>query len=311
MKKLNFVAHFDVDENLHRYLKSNTYSFSLLETSLPNIKNKDQLEAISFKTQTKMEPKILEHFPNLKLLVTRTAGIDHLDIAACKKKQIAVYNIPDYGAYNIAEHAMALLLTGAKNIIPACEQTRKGDFSYQNLLSIALRGKALGVIGTGKIGIELIKMAKAFGLKIIAFDLYKNEELAKEIGFEYSDLDTVLQTSDFISLHVPSLPKTVHLIGERELQKMKKGAVLVNTSRGAIIDTKALIKHISKFKAICLDVLEDEQNFSKNHPLLKFENVFITPHVAFYSDETVKTIAHETIENIKRFEKGDPTNRIA
>lgn len=311
MKKLNNVAHFDVDENLNRHLKGIAYSFPLLQNFINKIKNKEDLEAISFKTQSSMDPEIIENFPALKLLVTRTAGIDHIAIDVCKKKKIAVYNIPDYGAYNIAEYAMALLLTGAKNIIQAYKQTQKGDFSYQNLLSVALRGKTLGVIGTGKIGIELIKMAKAFGLKILAFDPYKNEKLAKEIGFEYSDLDTILESSDFISLHVPLTPQTLHMIGEKTLKKMKNGAVLVNTARGAIIDTEALIKHVKKFKAVCLDVLENEKEFSKNHPLLKFQNVFITPHVAFYSDETVKTIAHETIENIKRFEKGDSTNRVA
>lgn len=310
MKKLNNIAHFDVDENLNHHLKGTAYSFPLLQNFINKIKNKENLEAISFKTQSYMNPQIIENFPSLKLLVTRTAGVDHIAIDVCKNKKIAVYNIPDYGAYNIAEHAMALILTGTKNIIPAYKQTRKGDFSYKNLLSVALRGKTLGVIGTGKIGIELIKMAKAFGLKILAFDPYKNEELAKKLGFEYIDLDNLLRDSDFISLHVPLIPQTLHMIGEKEFEKMKNGVVLVNTARGGVIDTKALIKHIKKFKAVCLDVLEDEQNFSKNHPLLKFENVFITPHVAFYSDETVKTIAAETIKNIKRFETGDPTNRV-
>lgn len=311
MKKLKYVAHFDVDENLNRHLKGITYPFPLLEASISKITDIKNLQAISFKTQSKMDPQIIENFPALKLLITRTAGIDHIAINVYKKKQIAVYNIPDYGAYNIAEHAMALLLTGAKNIIKAYKQTQKGDFSYHNLLSISLRGKTLGVIGTGKIGIEFIKMSKAFGLKILAFDPYKNEKLAKEIGFEYSNFDTILQTSDFISLHVPLLPQTLHMIGEKQIKKMKSGAVLVNTARGGVIDTQALIKHVNKFKAICLDVLENEKEFSKNDPLLKFDNVFITPHIAFYSDQSIKIIASETIKNIKRFEKGDPTNRVA
>lgn len=311
MKKLSFVAHFDVDPNLNRHLRGATYPFSLLEVFIKQVNDRKSLQAISFKTQSKINPQIIENFSNLKLLITRTAGIDHIAIDVCKKKKIAVYNIPDYGAYNIAEHAMALLLSGAKNIIPANNQTQKGDFSYQNLLSLALKGKTLGIVGTGKIGLELIKMAKAFSLKMVAFDPYHDEKLAQELGFEYVALEKLLEISDFISLHTPLLPKTLHMIGEKELKKMKKGAVMINTSRGGVIDMQALIKYVKKFKAICLDVLEDEKDFSKNHPLLQFSNVFITPHVAFYSDETVKTIAAETINNIKRFEQDDPTNRVA
>ena len=311
MKKLNAVAHFDVDKNLNKYLKGEVYPFSLNISSLAKIPNKKQFEAVSFKSLSSIDCPIVQFLPNIKLFVTRTAGIDHIDIASCKEKGIAVYNIPDYGAYNIAEHAMALLLAGAKNIIPLHKQTQKGDFSYHNFLSLSLKGKILGVIGTGKIGIEFIKMSKAFGLKVKALDRYKNKKLAKEIGFEYKELDAILETSDFISIHVPLLPDTKHMVGEREIAKMKPGVILINTSRGAVIDTKALIEHADKFKAICLDVLEDEKKFSKKHPLLAFNNVIITPHVAFYSDETIKTIAEETLKNIERFEKNDNTNRIA
>lgn len=310
MINLDSIAHFDVDKNLSQYLKDNIYSFSLISENISKVKNLNKIEVISFKTQSKMNPHVLDFFPNLKLLITRTVGIDHIDLDYCKKRNIAVYNIPDYGAYNIAEHAMALLLNGAKNIIPSYKQTQKGNFSYQNLLSFALRNKLLGVIGTGKIGFELIKMAKAFGMKIYASDPYIDEKLAKELGFEYVSLDKLLESSDFISIHVPLLAQTKHMIGEEEIKKMKENVILVNTSRGGVIDTKALIKHIKKFKAVGLDVLENEQNFCNNDPLLKFDNITITPHMAFYSDESIKTIAKETLANIKRFERGDKINKV-
>lgn len=310
MIKLTHIIHLDVDNNLKPHLKGTLYHFPLLENYLDKIPNKNIIAAISFKTQSTMNPHLLEHFPNLKLLITRTAGVDHINLNACKERKIAVYNIPDYGAHNIAEHALALLLAGAKNIVTANQQTHQGKFSYEDFLSLSLNNKTLGVIGTGKIGLELIKMSKGFNMTILAFDVFKNDQAAREIGFTYVTLDKLLKNSDFISLHVPLLPQTKHMIARSELKKMKHGAVLVNTSRGAIIDEKALIEHIKKFKAVCLDVLEEEKSFSKNHPLLKFDNVIITPHIAFYSDETVKTISRETLENIKRFEQGDKTNRV-
>lgn len=305
------IIHFDIDENLKPYLKGENYSFSLNKKNISKIKDKNKIEGVTFKSQSDLfDKKIIEEFPNLKLVITRTAGTDHVNLDFCKEKNIAVYNIPDYGSYNIAEHAFALLLNGAKNITSANNYTHQGKFDYANYLGVSLKGKTLGVLGTGKIGLELIKMAKGFDMDIFAFDVFKNEKAAKELNFKYVPLDELLKNSDFISVHVPLFPKTKHMIGENEIKKIKKGAILVNTSRGAIIDTKALIRNINKFKAVCLDVLENEKTFSKNHPLLSFSNVIITPHIAFYSDATVKKIAEETLENIKRFQKKDNTNRV-
>lgn len=304
------IIHFNVDKNTGKYLSKNAYSFSLNQSNLSKILNKKNIEAVSIKYQSTVDEKVLDHLPNLKLVVTRTVGIDHLDLDLFKKKGIVIYHIPDYGSHNIAEHTLALLLAGARNITQANEYTHRGKFAYDNFIGIALNGKTLGVIGTGKIGLVFIKLAKAFNLKIIAFDVFKNEKASQELGFKYVNLDELLQKSDFISIHVPLLPQTKHMISGDQIKKMKNDVILVNTSRGSIIDTKALVRYITKFKAICLDVLEDEKNFSKNDPLLKLKNVVITPHIAFYTDDSIKRIAKETENCVIKFINNNKEGRI-
>ncbi len=293
------TVHFDVDENIKKYLKGILFSFSLNSPNLPKIPNKPKISVVSIKSQSTIDKRVLNQLPNLKLIVTRTVGTDHVDFEECKKRGIMVKNIPDYGATNIAEHALALLLAGARNIINSNSCVHQGNFNYEPFIGVALKGKTLGVIGTGKIGLELIKLAKAFGLNILAYDVFQNEKAAKELNFPYVTLDKLLTGSDFISLHVPLLPTTFHLIGERQIKKMKEGAILVNTSRGGILDTKALLKNIKKFRAVGLDVLEGEKKFSKKNPLLKYKNIIITPHIAFYTDESIRKIAQETEALIK------------
>ncbi len=293
------TVHFDVDKNIKKYLKGILLPFSLNTPNLPKIPNKPKIGIISIKSQSTIDKKVLNKLPNLKLIVTRTVGTDHIDLEACKNRGIVVKNIPDYGASNIAEHAMALLLAGARNIVNADKLVHQGSFDYEPFMGVALKGKTLGVVGTGKIGLELIRLAKAFGLEIIAYDVFQNEKASHELNFPYVTLDKLLEKADFISLHVPLLATTFHLIGERQIKKMKEGVILINTSRGSIIDTQALIKNINKFKAVCLDVLEDEKKFSRKNPLLKYKNVIITPHIAFYTDESIKKIARETEIMIK------------
>jgi len=288
---------------LKKYLQKNISSLSLTKKTLPQVKNKNKIEVVSIKSQSAIDKEVLKQLPNLKLIVTRTVGLDHIDLEACKARAVAVKNIVDYGSYNIAEHALALLLAGARNIVSGFSEVKKGIFSYKNHLGVCLKGKTLGVVGTGKIGLELIKRIKAFEVDVVAYDVFLNKKAEKEMGFKYVSLNQLLASSDFISLHVPLFPTTHHLIGEKEIKFMKNRVILVNTSRGEIIDTKGLIKNIKKFKAVCLDVVEGEKNFSKKHPLLKFNNVIITPHAASYSDDSIKNISAETEKIIKSFLK--------
>ena len=296
------VVHFDVDQELSRYLEGEKYPHSLQEEQ--NKKILDEAEAISFKLKSKATSDSLSRFTKLKLIITRTVGLDHIDLDYCRAQGISVYHIPDYGAFNIAEHAFALLLSGTRNIVSSQKDIQNGLFRYAPHLGVALKGKILGVVGTGKIGLEMIKRAVGFEMEVIAYDVYKNEKAAEELGFRYVDLEELLSKSDVISLHAPLIPTTEHMINEESIMKMKDGVVLINTGRGGLIDTAALVKLINKFRFVGLDVIEDEDSFNRKHPLLSHENVLITPHIAFYSDASVKIIAEKTIEKIAHFKKG-------
>jgi len=286
------TIHFDVDEHLSKYL------LGVKKTgSLQNITNTDDFrdtEIISIKSASIASQKNLSQFPSLKMLITRTVGTDHIDLDYCKEHDIIVKNIADYGSFNIAEHVFALLLSGSRNIISTQSEINSGKFTFKGHLGFSLKGKTLGVVGTGHIGLEVIKIANVFGMKVVAHDVYKNEEAKKELEYEYVGLEELAAQSDVITLHAPLLDSTHHMINDVIISKMKDGVVLINTARGELIDTKDLIKHIEKFRWIGLDVIEGEKKFSKDNPLLKFKNVVITPHIAFYSDSSVKKIAEKT-----------------
>lgn len=291
---MNIVAHFNLDQHISPLLKGDKYFFALEKSNFSKIKKPEKITKISLHSFSKVNQETLSIFPNLKIIVTRSVGTDHIDFEYCKRKKIQVFSIPDYGPFNIAEHALSLILTAAKNIIKANRETHQGKFSYLDFLGIGLKNKTLGIIGTGKIGLELIKLVQNFGFKILAFDKYKNNKLAEKLNFKYVSLNNLCQNSDIISIHIPLLPETKYLINEDNIKLMKNNCILVNTARGGIINEKALLKHIKKFKYVCLDVLENELFFNKKHPLLKYENVIITPHTAFFTDNSIKSIADQT-----------------
>lgn len=302
------IVHLDIDQNFDSLITGEKYPFSLSE--IKKVLKHSQIQGLTIKSQSKVNSKILSDLPNLKLLVTRTVGTDHINLDSCKKKNIAVYHIVDYGAFNIAEHTFALLLSGTRRIIDSQKIIKQGKFSYENFLGFSLKDKTLGVIGTGRIGLEVIKLAKAFEMKVVAYDVIKNEKAAQELNFEYISLAKLFLNSDVITLHIPLLPETKHLINNPSIKKMREGVILINTARGGLINTKDLIVNIKKFRFVGLDVLENEEKFNKNHPLLKFDNVLITPHMAFFTDASVKAIAEETQKCIENFKRGDKTGKV-
>ncbi len=304
------TVHFDAESHNKELLTGITYEFSLNEKTISRVTDKHAIEALSIQHYSHLTPSILNQLPKLRLVITRTVGTDHLDLQLLKSHNIAVYHVPDYGAYNIAEHALGLMLAGCRNTITANSDTHQGNFNFAPFFGTALHGKTIGVIGTGKIGLAFIKLLQGFEVSVIAYDVFQNAEAAKSFGFSYVPLEELLKKSDAISIHVPLLPETKHLINNEAMVTMKQGIVLVNTSRGGVVDTQALIKNIAKFKAICLDVVEDEEHFSKNNPLLKFENVIITPHSAFYTDDALSNMARETHNCVQKFLTGDKTGRV-
>jgi len=294
------------------------------------VKNVTKIEAISVFITSKLTSDILSKMPKLKVIATRSTGFDHIDLKYCKKKGIEVVNVPFYGENTVAEHAMALLLTLTRKIIPSVQRTRAGGFSRDGLEGVDLSGKVIGVIGTGHIGRHLIKMARAFDLRVIAYDLFENHEMAVVLGYEYVKLGYLLTKSDFISMHVPNTKSTYHLIDSDAIKKMKDDVYLINTSRGQAIDSFALYDALvkGKFGGIGLDVCENEQllekpelamktvDADKMHRLLtiramlKFDRVILTPHNAYHSKEALKRIQITTADNINKFAIGDVKNSI-
>lgn len=275
---------------------------------------------------------ILKKTPHLKLIATRSTGFDHIDIAACKKRGIAVANVPFYGENTVAEHTFALILALSRKVHQAYFRTIKGDFSLEGLQGFDLKDKTLGIIGTGHIGIHAIRMAKGFGMNVLAYDVVKNNFLAETLGFSYVPFDQLLQKSDIISLHAPYRKETHHMINKGNIRKIKKGAILINTARGALVETEALVLALDQgiLSGAGLDVLEGEElikeerqilskeypvdhlkTLLQNHILLNRENVVITPHIAFNSKEAFNRILETTVNNINAFIAGKPENMVA
>jgi D-lactate dehydrogenase len=255
--------------------------------------------------------EVFERLPKLKLVVTRSVGYDHIDLAEAKRRGIAVCNVPDYGAHMIAEQAFGLLLSVARNIVRGHNRyEREHLFSDRGLQGIELQGKILGVVGTGRIGLHTIRLARGFGMQVVAYDVDENEAAAEELGFRYEPLADVLAKSHAVSLHVSLNEATHHLINAERLAQMKQGAILVNTSRGAVVDTKALIAALRSGR-LCgagLDVLEDERDHYYDFSGL---NVVVTPHLGWYTDGAVDRILAITLANIAAFQRGELVNRLA
>lgn len=289
-------------------------------------------EVISPFVYSRLKQDVLEQFEDLALIATRSTGYDHIDTAYCVEHDIQVCNVPTYGANTVAEHVFGLLLTISHHLVEAIDRTRRGDFSLQGLRGFDLRGKTLGVVGTGDIGQCVIEIAGGFGMDVLAYDVRPRDELTRELDFQYTSMDQLLAESDVVSLHVPLNDRTHHLISSEEFDRMKDGVVIINTARGSIIDIQALLQALGegKVQAAGLDVLPEEPSIREeaellrsefrrqhdleallaNHILLRQRNVVITPHSAFNTREAVQRILDVTFENINSFLQGQPTNVV-
>lgn len=280
---------------------------------------------------SRIDGRVLAALPRLKLIATRSTGIDHIDTDACVARGVVVANVPVYGEATVAEHVFALLLAISHRLIESVDRTRRGDFSSEGLQGFDLAGKTIGIVGTGNIGRHVVAIAKGFGMKVIATDIKPDHDMAVAMGFRYVDFDTVLAEADVLTLHVPGVGRP--LIGVRELSLMKDGAVLVNTARGGVVDVRALAMALAsgKLAAAGLDVLAEEPAIREeaellrslsergrdlstllaDHILLRLRNVIVTPHNAFNTREAVSRIAAVTRDNILAFAGGAPANVVA
>ncbi|MDD4286754.1 MAG: NAD(P)-dependent oxidoreductase [Candidatus Peribacteraceae bacterium] len=254
----------------------------------------------------------LGKLPELKLLITRSVGFDHIDLTACRERKIVVCHVPDYGSHVIAEHVFALLLSTMRHITEGEKRVEGGTFDYHGLKGMTLRGKTIGIVGTGKIGRRVAQVAHGFGMKIIAFDRCRTLELTDLLGVEYVSLEELLRLSDIITLHLPAISEAEHMINDRTIAQMKNGVILVNTARGSIIDSKALLKGLKsgKIRYALLDVLEHEKNFAENKELIDHPNVVTTPHIGFYADVSVTSMYTDCFESIKQWQDGQIPEHI-
>ena len=311
------------------------HEITLVETPLrsDDAARYSDAEIVSTFIYSELDRSVLDQFSSLRLVATRSTGFDHIDTAYCAMRGIAISNVPSYGENTVAEHVFALLLAISHRLPEAMDRARRGHFSPEGLQGFDLAGKTLGVVGTGSIGQHVIRIAGGFGMDVVAFDVNPNPQFAKDTGFRYAEFDELLGVSDVITLHVPSLPETRHILSSEAFRLMKDGVVLINTARGDLIDTRALIEALTsdKVAAAGLDVLPDEplireeaelicsifcdqhdlRNLVANHVLLRMRNVIVTPHSAFNTREAVNRIVETTVENIVGFASGAPRNVVA
>ncbi len=304
--------------SFEQYGKSNDVQFRFLETKL----NEDTAElargcdAVCVFVNDDVNENVISKLYDLgvKLIALRSAGYNNVDVRAAFGK-IHVVHVPAYSPYAVAEHAMALLLTSVRRIHKAYNRTREFNFSLSGLTGFDLHGKTAGVVGTGRIGRIFIDICRGFGMKVVAYDRFP----AEDSGIDYVPLDELLKRSDVISLHCPLTEDTRHLIDAKAIGKMKKGVVIVNTSRGGLIDAEALLEGIKdrKVGAACLDVYEEEADiFFEDRSghildddllsrLISMPNVIVTSHQGFLTEEALNNIAETTVNNIRSYFDND------
>ncbi len=279
---------------------------------------------------SKLTKEVIDKMENLKLIITRSTGYDHIDVGHANKKGITVCNVPGYGNNTVAEHTFALILTLARKFKPMIERTSKGIFSRDGLTGIDLMGKTIGVIGAGRIGKHVIRIAHGFGMKILAYDKVKDNELIEKYGVEYVGLEDLLRSSDIVTLHAPYTPATHHLINRFNIKLMKLDAMLINTSRGPVVEIEAIVQALKEGRlagGVGLDTFEAEdvwieEEFLKRDdiPAIKLkkaletfyvlhsENVIVSPHNAYNTKDALYRILDITLDNLKSFIEGNPKN---
>lgn len=316
--KLSF---FNLSDNKKEIIKEkfNNFDLNFFDNSInkTNINEFSDSEIICICPKSNVNKMILEKCKNLKYVVTRSTGFDHIDSEYCKGNNIKIKNTIKYGGRTVAEYQFALILSLTKKIRQAQERVKNKSFSKDNLQGFDLYGKTIGVIGCGNIGKNVIRIANGFGMNVLVYTRTINKELENKMNFKYVSLEEIYLNSDVISINIPITEETYHLIDKESFNKMKNNVLLINTSRGKIINTDDLISAIEnkKIAGAALDVIEGEkflkgdfldidsnekQLIVKNlERLLNFENVIITPHNAYNTKEAVDRIFEETIQNIK------------
>jgi D-3-phosphoglycerate dehydrogenase len=257
----------------------------------------------------KLTKDVIDSAKKLKMISIWATSCHYADVQAAKEKGITVTHVPGYATEAVAEHTFALMLAAARRLLSADKHVRKRGFDWRPFGGVELRGKTLGIIGTGSIGCRVAEISKGFEMQVLGYDKYPNVIKCRELGIKHVDLHTLLRSSDFISLHVTLTPDTERLLGEKEFKTMKEGAVIINTSQGKVIHEKALIKALKsgRISYAGLDVFEEEPP-SKDNPLFRLDNTVLSPHVGFHTFEAVKRCTDICVDNIVKFLEGYPQN---
>ena len=321
--KITFFSTKPYDREFFDKVNQNfNFELEYFETHLgPHILNViDHSDAVCAFVNDTLNAEVLESLSKkgVKYIALRCAGFNNVDLEAAKRLGIRVCRVPAYSPEAVAEHAMAMILTLNRKTHKAYNRVREQNFSLNGLMGFNLYQKTIGVIGTGNIGAAFAKIAKGFGAKILAYDIIENQEL-QDLGVEYVSQEKLLAESDIISLHCPLMEATHHLINKDSISKMKENVMLINTSRGGLIDTKAVIdglksKHIGY---LGIDVYEQEEKLffrDLSHTiieddtiqrLMSFPNVLVTAHQAFFTEEALHQIATSTLSSLSHFEKNE------
>lgn len=298
-----------------------------------NAQNYADAEIASCFIYSSFAKDVLEKLPQLKFVTTRSTGFDHIDVATAAQKNITVANVPEYGSRTVAEHTFALILTLTRRIYQSINQAKQFDFfDHKQIKGMDLFGKTLGIIGLGKIGINVLNIAHGFGMNVLVSTRTQDAALAKEYKFTYADIDELLANSDIVTLHLPYNKNTHHTINKENIMKMKKGSYLINSARGGLVETEAIVIGLEReiLEGVGLDVLEEEKELCEegecltaehfrdvdyktlvlDHILMNHPKVVITPHNAFNSKEALDRITHTTIDNIHAFLENRPINTV-
>lgn len=322
-------------KSFEKYFAASQYKINFFHEPLgqvPVYEFKDS-DVISVYVTSHVDAKTLTHMPRLKLIACRSTGVDNIDMSAAKKHKIATANVPGYGQSTVAEYTFMLMLALVRKLPQVTNAFLNGVINYPHLTGFTLNGKTLGVVGTGKIGLAVITIAKSFGMEVLAYDPFPNKEAAQQLGYSYVGLPELLKQSDVVSLHAPMTKENFHLVDAAAFSSMKPSSLLINTARGELVDTKALINALQdrQIAGAGLDVLEGEPILEKDHEielfrsgkkqitefvtehdiLTKMQNVILSPHNAFNTREALRFIRKTTAQNIISFLEAQPTNIVS
>ena len=319
--KIAFYSAHQFERDFLENANAGKHELIMLEPALTekNVNLATGCEAVCIFVSDTASEAVLKKLSELQVrfIALRSAGYNHIDLKEAAKLNLKVARVPDYSPYAIAEHTIALMMALNRQIVQAHNRINEFNFSLDGLIGFDMHGKTVGIVGTGKIGNQVAKILSGFGCKVIAYDIIENEDLKKDFGAEYVDFKTLCNRADIISLHTPLNDQTKHIINEDSIKKMKKGVMLINTSRGGLVCAKDVIVALKtgQIGYFGMDAYEEETGlFFENHSqdilqddviarLMTFKNVLITSHQAFLTDTALKNIATTTFHNLDCFEK--------